>query len=137
MTTRKLPADIASWLESFSQAVRNRDFAAGSELFTENVRAFGTLIHLAEGRVALAHGQWSAVWPRTRGFQFEDDTQQCTLSDDGKTAVVTALWHSYRVSDGTQRNGRATLVLSNNASHKWLATHTHFSMTPNDGGALA
>lgn len=136
MSTRALPSDVASWLESFSQAVRERDLAAGNALFANDVCAFGTVIRLAAGRTALADGQWSVVWPKTKGFRFEDGTSQCALSDDGKIAIVTALWCSHRVSDGARREGRATLVLTHNASDKWLATHTHFSVTPIDDGAL-
>ena len=47
------------------------------------------------------------------------------------------MWSSQRISDGTLRQGRSTIVLvRENVADAWVAIHSHFSMTPLDGGQL-
>lgn len=132
-----LPADILAWTERFSAAVRGREQQAARALFADDVRGFGTVARAVDDLPSLARDQWSVVWPMTRDFSFEAESLGHQLSDDGRTAIVTGLWSSRRLSDNLRRDGRATLVLTKDAAGNWLATHTHFSLTPSDGGALA
>lgn len=127
--------EIQAWTDAFARAVRSCDFAAGRNLFSPTVRAFGTVAPEVAKVADLQAEQWSAVWPSTGGFEFRPGSLQCELSADQRTAVVTGLWSSQRRADGGVREGRATIVLSGD-SGTWLATHSHFSVNPTDGGQL-
>ena len=129
--------DIIAWMNRFSTAVRTRDFTAGRKLFSPNLRSFGTLADDVRDLDSLEERQWSITWPKTKHFKFETDSITCHVSDNGCTAIVCSMWSSQRISDGTLRLGRSTIVLvREDIADAWVAIHSHFSLTPLDGGKL-
>src|SRR5262245_59266822 len=125
-----LPRDIESWLEAFSRAVRERDFASGKSLFDNGVVSFGTVCFRVEGIDVLAGKQWQAVWPNTRDFSFDYASARAFV--ESNQAAVVADWNSTGLAaDGSrfQRRGRSTVVLLRGTSG-WKAVHTHFSLAP-------
>jgi ketosteroid isomerase-like protein len=125
-----LPRDIESWLEAFSRAVRERDFASGKTLFDNGVVSFGTVCFRAEGVDVLAGKQWESVWPNTSDFKFDYSSARAFI--ESQQAAVVADWSSTGLAiDGSrfQRRGRSTLVLRRDTSG-WRAVHTHFSLAP-------
>jgi ketosteroid isomerase-like protein len=128
--------DIRAWLARFSRAVRERDFEAGKRLFSQTVLGFGTVAERAETLDELLARQWSHVWPRTRGFDFDADSVR--IFADGDVACVAAQWVSWRdlvAGDDRARHGRVTLVLHREGG-EWKAVHTHFSMRPDGSGEI-
>jgi hypothetical protein len=117
------------WLEHFAAAVRSRDLARGEQLFDPAALGYGTRMERAVGLVRLMEGQWSAVWFATKDFTF---TEVDLVRPTADGAVVAARWRSVSQS-GTRRSGRATLVL---VGEPLRCVHSHFSMTPTDGGRL-
>lgn len=122
-------------MEAFAERVRSRDFEGGMRLFCDDLVAFGTVSERAEGLEFLRREQWAKVWPQTAGFRFDLSDAHETPASDGSQTVVTALWTSQGIAeDGSAypRRGRATVVLRAQASGPtgWLATHTHFSISP-------
>ncbi len=116
-------------MERFAAAVRARDLPRGEQMFDPCALGYGTRLERAVGLAELQSGQWAAVWFATREFAFTD-VDMVHATGDG--AVVAARWSS--VSDsGVRRSGRATLVL---AGDPLRCVHSHFSMTPTDGGRL-
>jgi hypothetical protein len=129
--------DVIAWMNQFSTAVCERDFTAGRKLFSPNVRSFGTLADDIHDLVSLVDRQWSITWQKTQHFEFEPDSTTCHVSDNGCTAIVISKWSSQRSSDGGLRQGRSTIVLvREDIADAWVAIHSHFSMTPLDGGQL-
>ena len=127
---QSLPPDIEAWLKAFSRAVRERDFASGKKLFDPAVLSFGTVCFRVEGLDQLADGQWQAVWPNTRDFDFEYPSARAL--PDASQATVLATWSSTGLDSAGekfQRRGRATIVLRR-AGSGWKAVHTHFSIAP-------
>jgi len=128
----KIEIDSATgqWLRAFTSAVRARDYAAGDDLFHDEVVAFGTLSWRSEGRDQLRRQQWHPVWERTEGFDFSlADAEQWR---DGELIVVASPWSSLGIQDDGgrfRRRGRATIVLSR-FDGRLKALHTHFSMAP-------
>ena len=128
-----LSAELESWLRNFSKAVRARDFASARSLFHDDVVAFGTVCPRATGLRALAARQWKAVWPNTRGFDF--DYPSALALREAALATVLARWSSTGIAgDGAtfKRRGRATIVVRKTRSG-WKAVHTHFSLNPAQG----
>ena len=114
----------------FSAAVRARDFARAELLFLPDVVSFGTVGHLLNGLVNLRREQWEVVWNRTSDFTFDEST--IVVQEDPAMTVVLTEWASTGYgADGKPfpRRGRATIVLRRRESG-WLASHTHFSFTP-------
>jgi ketosteroid isomerase-like protein len=125
------------WLEEFATCVRNRDIAAGRELFATEVRSFGSRVEQVENVEELVKRQWSRVWFDTRGFRFHEETVREVRSRDGDLVCVFAVWSSEGVGEGGRsflRRGRCTIVLRREAAHPvgYVAVHTHFSKTPPD-----
>ena len=132
-----LPPDVITWMDSFEAAARTRNFSAGRKLFSPNVRSFGTLADDVHDLDSLVDRQWSITWQKTQHFEFEPDSTTCHVSDNGRTAIVFSKWSSQRSSDGGLRQGRSTIVLVREGiADAWVAIHSHFSLTPLDGGQL-
>jgi hypothetical protein len=129
--------DVIAWMDRFSMAVCARDFSAGRKLFSPNVRSFGTLADDVHDLDSLVDRQWSITWQKTQHFKFETDSTTCHVSDNGRTAIIFSKWSSQRSSDGALRQGRSTIVLvREDIADAWVAIHSHFSLTPLDGGQL-
>lgn len=124
--------EVLAWLERWTQAIRDRDFETGRQMFAPDVVAFGSLAGMMRGIDTLVEEQWRRIWTETRHFSFEDPV---LLSAVGEMAVAAAAWSSEgRLPDGWyDRRGRATLVLERR-SGELVCIHSHFSMLP---GTLA
>lgn len=122
-------SEVLEWLECFAAAVRSRDLARGEQLFDPSALGYGTRMESADGLASLMEGQWAAVWFATSDFAF---TEVDLVRPTADGAVVAARWSSVSRS-GVRRAGRATLVL---AGDPFQCVHSHFSMTPSDGGRL-
>lgn len=131
----KLPGPIENWLTTFAQAVRERDFAAGRQLFDADVVSFGTAGYRLNGLDQLVAEQWQVIWPKTSGFSFDLKTAH-VVQNETLTLVVVE-WSS-QGTDGRgrlfPRQGRSTLLLRN-GEDGLRAVHTHFSMSPTEFSA--
>ena len=117
------------WLRQFEAAVRARDFATGRRLFAEDAVAFGTWATAATGLANIEREQWRNVWPRIRGFRFEEHP---TAHTTGDAAWVAAVWSSDATGPEGQpfvRTGRATFVLARRHG-QWVCAHSHVSLLP-------
>ncbi|MES2461503.1 MAG: nuclear transport factor 2 family protein, partial [Armatimonadota bacterium] len=121
---------VLRWLEKFALAVRSRDYAAGQELFADNVFSFGTFSTQLDDLDTLVKNQWKPTWSVTRDFHFHTDAMRCEIVED--IAWVAVPWQSQgQGPEGKwyDRQGRATLIL------RWYgegckAVHSHFSLQP-------
>jgi ketosteroid isomerase-like protein len=130
---------IRAWLQDFATCVRKRDLELGKTLFASDVRAFGTVTEAVHGLDLLMDQQWRPVWFTTQDFQFLAETTVASFSGDRSLVCVSGLWKSNGLTpDGGQfvRRGRCTVLLRREdaSAHGYVATHTHFSKTPE--GAL-
>jgi len=122
--------EIRPWLESFSAAVRDGDFAAGQALFANDVCAFGTRADRIESLADLEANQWRPIWNSTRGYRFDFDTAIIEIC--GPMAWVAITWHSQGrnpAGNWFDRFGRATYILRK-IEGRWLAVHSHHSLNP-------
>lgn len=123
-------APLREWLRALQAAVGAVDFAAGRRLCAHDVVAFGTVAPFVTGVDALEAHQWRNVWGAIRDFTIDaDGAHGAVMGDRG---WIAATWTSRGVRpDGTTfaRPGRCTIALERRDG-RWLATHTHFSLTP-------
>ncbi len=127
-------APLRAWLLTWQARVRAGDLAGGRELCAPELLAFGTRAEMVEGVDAVMNAQWRHVWPRIR--EFTVDAIGARGAVEGDRGWVATRWDS-QVSrpDGSSfpRPGRLT-ILFERRDGRWLATHTHFSLTPGPGG---
>lgn len=130
-SSASLPASILAWLSTWEQCVQDQAFEPAAELFDVAVHSYGTVMPVVSGRDALLARQWSAVWPRTRGFSFVRESLRAW--GDAQRYCVAGQWVSEGLDAASQkpfqRQGRATLVLDN-VSGVWRAVHSHLSINP-------
>ncbi len=123
-------APLRDWLREFSACVRAVDFDGGRRLCAADLVAFGTVAELVVGLDRVVEEQWRRVWPRIREFTIRaDDARGAIAGTDG---WIAAPWTSLGVgSDGRTywRPGRTTIAFCRRDG-RWLATHTHFSLSP-------
>ena len=127
-------APLRTWLREWQARVQAQDFAGGRALCAPEMIAFGTRAEMVEGLDDVVEQQWSHVWPRIRAFTVHAESARGGI--DGDRGWVAAQWDSLGVrADGTTfpRPGRLT-ILFECRDGRWLATHTHFSLTPGPGG---
>ncbi len=123
-------APIRDWLRRLQACVRAVDFEGGRRLCAPELIAFGTVAHFVEGVEGVMEQQWRRVWPQIREFTIRVDEARGAV--DGDTAWVAAPWDSTGVRPGGAtfaRPGRLTIALARHDG-RWLATHTHFSLSP-------
>jgi catechol 2,3-dioxygenase-like lactoylglutathione lyase family enzyme/ketosteroid isomerase-like protein len=123
-------APIREWLRQWQACVRAVNFEGGRRLCAPGMIAFGTVAHFVEGVDRVMEQQWRHVWPRIRNFTVRADEARGAVRDDA--AWVAAPWDSLGVRpDGTTfpRPGRLTIAFVKSEG-RWLATHTHFSLSP-------
>ena len=123
-------APLRDWLTRWHTAVQNRDFAAGKKMCAPDMVAFGTVAPFVTGIDEVMKAQWENVWPFIKGFTI--DVANARGGIVGDHAWVAATWDSIgRRPDGTEfsRPGRCTVILARRDG-QWLATHTHFSLSP-------
>jgi ketosteroid isomerase-like protein len=121
--------EVLEWLRTFEAACRERDFAGGRGMFAPDALAFGTFAASVHGLENIEREQWRNVWPRIRGFRF-DDRPAIHASQD--SAWIATEWSSEATGpDGHpfRRPGRATLVLARRDG-RWRCVHSHFSLLP-------
>jgi catechol 2,3-dioxygenase-like lactoylglutathione lyase family enzyme/ketosteroid isomerase-like protein len=129
-TTEDPLAPIRAWLRRLEACVRAVDFEGGRRLCASDIIAFGTVAYFVEGLERVVEQQWRHVWPRIRDFTIRVDEARGAVTDGA--AWVAAPWDSTGVRpDGTTfaRPGRLTIALAC-LDGLWLATHTHFSLSP-------
>jgi len=125
-------AELREWLRRWQACVRARDFAGGRRLCAPELIAFGTVADFVEGVDRVMEAQWRRVWPSIRDFTIRIDEARGAVQGD--EAWVAAPWDTLGVrADGTTfpRPGRLTIAFARRAG-RWLAVHTHFSLTPSD-----
>lgn len=125
-------APLRAWLREWQERVRGQDFAGGRAMCAPELVAFGTRAEIAVGLDAVVEQQWKHVWPRIRDFTVRAAEARGEVLGD--RAWVAAPWDSRGTRpDGSTfpRPGRLTIVLQHRAG-RWLATHTHFSLSPAD-----
>jgi ketosteroid isomerase-like protein len=123
-------APLRDWLTRWHTAVQARDFETGKSMCAPDMVAFGTVAPFVTGIDEVMKQQWHHVWPNTRGFTI--DVANARGEIVGDRAWVAATWDSVGFRpDGTEfdRPGRCTIVLARRDG-RWLATHTHFSLSP-------
>jgi catechol 2,3-dioxygenase-like lactoylglutathione lyase family enzyme/ketosteroid isomerase-like protein len=123
-------APLREWLTKFSAHVRAVDFDGGRAMCDPELVAFGTVAEFVGGIDRVMAEQWRRVWPTIREFTIRADQAIGSVSDD--QAWVAAPWDSLGTRpDGStfRRPGRATIAFVKRDG-RWLATHTHFSLSP-------
>ena len=126
---------LRNWLDTFARCVREKDFASGRAMFSDDVIGYGTWTDRMVGMDSLFDNQWSNVWPRTEGFTFDQEHADFWLdnAEQPTQCTIAVLWSSTGVGeDGecVKREGRSTIVLQRVPAAEWYATHTHFSFFP-------
>ena len=123
-------APLRQWLRQLQACVRAQDFAAGRALCAPELLAFGTKAEMVEGVDQVMERQWREMWPHIRDFTIDVDKARGAIH--ANQGWVAALWDSLGVRpDGSTfpRPGRLTILFERRAG-RWLATHTHFSLSP-------
>lgn len=123
-------APLRAWLTAWQERVRAVDFAGGRALCAPDLVAFGTRAAMVEGLDRVEAEQWRHVWPVIREFTVRVAEARGAIAGDH--AWVAAPWDSLGVrADGCTfpRPGRLTIAFRH-VGGRWLATHTHFSLTP-------
>jgi catechol 2,3-dioxygenase-like lactoylglutathione lyase family enzyme/ketosteroid isomerase-like protein len=123
-------APLREWLGTLQACVRAVDFERGRALCDPGLIAFGTVAEFVVGLDAVMAQQWRRVWPNIREFTIRSDEALGGITGD--TAWVAASWTSLGTRpDGSTfpRPGRLTIIFARHDG-RWLATHTHFSLTP-------
>jgi ketosteroid isomerase-like protein len=123
-------APLRAWLTAWHTAVRDRDFDAGTQMCAPDMVAFGTVAPFVTGIDAIKKAQWENVWPHIKGFTI--DVANARGGIVGVHGWIAATWDSRGLKpDGTEfsRPGRCTIIFEKRQD-RWLATHTHFSLSP-------
>lgn len=126
---------LRAWLRSFAAHVRAVDLEAGRTMCDEGLIAFGTVAEFVVGLDRVVAEQWRRVWPNIRGFSIRAEEALGAIAGDH--GWVAAPWDSLGVrADGSTfaRPGRMTIVFTRTHG-RWLATHTHVSLSPALPGA--
>ena len=123
-------APLRAWLLALQACVRAQDFERGRTLCVPEMLAFGTKAEIVAGLDAVVEQQWRQVWPRIREFTIRADEARGAV--EGDRGWVATRWDSLGVRpDGSTfaRPGRLTILFAQRGG-RWLATHTHFSLSP-------
>src|SRR5262249_46365746 len=126
-------APLRDWLRAWQSCVRAVDFAGGRKLCAPDIVAFGTVAPFVEGLDVVEREQWRRVGPVTKDSP--SDVEGAGGAVSGDRGWIAATWDSRgtRPDGGTfPRPGRCTLAFERRDG-RWLATHTHFSLTPAPG----
>ena len=121
---------LRAWLSDLEACVRAVDYGRGRALCAPELVAFGTVAEFLRGVDDAMARQWQRVWPNIRDFTLRAD--EAVGAVHGDHGWIAASWDSTGVrADGSTfaRPGRATVTLVRRDG-RWLATHTHFSLSP-------
>ena len=123
-------APLRAWLREWQARVRAVDFDGGRRMCAPELVAFGTVAPMAEGLERVMDAQWHRVWAHIREFTVHDAQARGAIAGDH--AWIATTWDSLGVRpDGAtfRRPGRLTIAFVRRDG-RWLAAHTHFSLTP-------
>lgn len=123
-------AAVREWFARFAAACAGVDYATGRALVAPDVLSFGTRAEVVCGLDLLEANQWRGVWPNISDFTIDLSTVHA--AGEGSTAWGVATWTSTGYDEAGkrfQRPGRATVALERRDG-RWLAVHTHFSLSP-------
>jgi ketosteroid isomerase-like protein len=123
-------APLKGWLTEFSRHVRDLNFEEARAMCDPSMSAMGSRAFFARGLDGVVDQHWRTTWPSTRNFTVRSDDAVGAV--DGSNGWIAAPWDSEGVwPDGTtfDRPGRLTVVLRRQGD-RWLAVHTHSSVTP-------
>jgi catechol 2,3-dioxygenase-like lactoylglutathione lyase family enzyme len=98
-------APLRDWLRQLEACVRAQDFAAGRALCVPELLAFGTPAEMVESD------------------EFTIDADKAQGAIQGDRGWVAARWHS------RGRPGGSLTILFERRAGRWLALHTHFSLS--------
>lgn len=123
---------LERWLKGFAACVRRRDFTAGQDFFDRRVVGFGSYARQCVGLETLVRRQWMKIWPNITAFDFTYRQAHYAVSADGRMICGMVPWRSVGYRDGRafRRTGRMTVLLRRAPRGRWLALHTHYSLTP-------
>jgi len=127
-------APLRAWLREWQARVRAVDFDGGRRMCAPELVAFGTVAPMVEGLDRVMDAQWHRVWAHIREFTVHDERARGAVAGDH--AWIATTWDSLGVrQDGStfRRPGRLTIAFVRRDG-RWLAAHTHFSLTPHEGG---
>jgi ketosteroid isomerase-like protein len=130
ITTPDPIAAIQEWFSRLSQYCAAVDYGSARTIFAPDVVSFGTKAKIVAGLDPLQANQWEGIWPNIQDFRIELETIQA--GGDESYAWGIATWTSTGFDEtgrAFDRPGRATVILNRRAD-RWLAVHTHFSLTP-------
>jgi ketosteroid isomerase-like protein len=123
-------APLRAWLTEWHTVVQKQDFEAGKKMCAPDMVAFGTVAPFVTGIEEIKKAQWEHVWTSTKGFTIDVANARGGIVDDH--GWIAATWDSRGFHpDGTEfpRPGRCTIIFAR-PDGRWLATHTHFSLSP-------
>lgn len=123
-------APLRAWLDRWQACVRAVDFEAGRAMCAPDIVAFGTVAPMVAGLDNVMAAQWHKVWANIREFTVHADRALGAVA--GEHGWIATTWDSLGTRpDGStfRRPGRLTVALVRRDG-RWLATHTHFSLTP-------
>jgi catechol 2,3-dioxygenase-like lactoylglutathione lyase family enzyme/ketosteroid isomerase-like protein len=123
-------APLRDWLRELQAAVRAVDYDRGRALCAPDLVAFGSVAEFVRGLDRVVAEQWQRVWPNIRDFTIRVDEALGGIRET--QGWVAAPWDSLGVRpDGAtfRRPGRMTIAFTR-TDGRWLATHTHVSLTP-------
>lgn len=119
------------WLESFQLCVNQRDYELARSMFSPSVIGFGTVAYMTTGIDELVSEQWEKRWPLNESFQF--DLEHAKMIPCMPYVMAALMWSS-KEADGTERKGRATLMLiakkDADGPIELRCCHSHFSLCP-------
>jgi catechol 2,3-dioxygenase-like lactoylglutathione lyase family enzyme/ketosteroid isomerase-like protein len=123
-------APLREWLRQLQACVRAQDFAGGRALCAPELLAFGTRAEMVDGVDQVMEQQWRPVWPGIHDFTI--DVEKARGAIHGDQGWVAARWDSLGIRPDQStfpRPGRLTILFERRAG-RWLAVHTHFSLSP-------
>ena len=129
--TEEERAELVSWVETFGDHVRRREFEDAAVQFDREVVSFSSLRDVVVGLPELMGSQWRQVWPTIEAFRFDTSSLHAFISPDGRLAVVAVTWTSVgfdRDGQPFDRPGRATIALGREPHGSWHGIHAHFSL---------
>lgn len=129
---------IIEWLNDFAECVRNEEYDRGKVMFSDQVYCFGSVARESVNLEELIEKQWKVIWPNISNFEFDLENLRIQVSQGQDMACAMLPWSSTGFhSDNTEftRPGRVTLLLLRDSdSKRWLAYHSHYSLTPGTPG---
>jgi ketosteroid isomerase-like protein len=125
---------VLQWFTLLGELCAAIDYDTAEGIFADDVVSFGTRADIVTGLENLRRNQWEGIWGNIADFKIATESVQGFGNEEVAWGVAT--WISTGFDEERKpfhRPGRATVTLARRDG-AWLATHTHFSLTP---GTLA